>query len=681
MPLDNKFLPVKFTKITGFVLHKICKFMISFKNIALRRGPRVLFDQVTLLLNQSERIGVVGENGCGKSTLFSFILGQLSSDQGEIWIRDDLVIGHVSQQTPSSDQSALDYVLDGDQVLREVETALTAIDHAKQGEQAANLFARLEQVGGYSAPARAARLLHGLGFTNAQLEAPTRSFSGGWRVRLNLAQALMCPSDLLLLDEPTNHLDLDAVMWLEDWLHGYRGTLLMISHDRDFLDAICGRILHIENKRIRSYSGDYSQFERTRAEVLANEQAAFAKQQRAIAHMQSYITRFKAKATKARQAQSRIKALERMQVLAPAHINSPFRFAFFQPNRASDPILKLEDVVAGYGDEPVLNNINISLGSSDRIALVGPNGAGKSTLIKLLAGQLSPEVGHITSAKGLDTGYFAQHQLEQLDPEASPVEQMLRVFPNTRLQELRNYLGGFGFRGDRVNEKIGPFSGGEKARLALAILIYHKPNLLLMDEPTNHLDLEMRHALTVAFQNYQGAILLVSHDRHLIRTVTDQLWLVNEGSVSSFDDDIDGYIKWTRQVKVAPFTASHQLESDQVADTPRTDSSQLPGLSKKEKRQQAAKLREKVKPLTQKIREIESNLERTRQSVTDLETLLSDPKTYDQESTAKLAEMMRKKSSLEKTIDADEVKWFEVSEQLEQVNAQIQSSLSVNRPV
>ncbi len=648
--------------------------MISFKNIALRRGPRVLFDQVTLLINPSERVGLVGENGCGKSSLFSFILGELGADSGDIWLQDGLVIGHVSQQTPHSDQTALDYVLDGDQVLREVERALAGIDHGENGEQAANLFVRMEQIDGYSAPARAARLLHGLGFTNDQLHTPTREFSGGWRVRLNLAQALMCPSDLLLLDEPTNHLDLDAVMWLEDWLRSYQGTLLMISHDRDFLDAICGRILHIENYRIRSYSGNYSRFEQTRAIMLSNEQAAFEKQQRAIAHMESYITRFKAKATKARQAQSRIKALERMQVLAPAHIDSPFRFEFFQPARASDPLLKLEDIKVGYDHNMVLDCVNLSIGNHDRIALVGPNGAGKSTLIKLLARSIESSSGQIIAAKGLDTGYFAQHQLEQLDPDATPIEQMLMIFPAVRIQELRNYLGGFGFRGDQVNEKIGPFSGGEKARLALAILIYHKPNLLLMDEPTNHLDLEMRHALTLAFQNYQGAILLVSHDRHLIRTVTDQLWLVNNGAVSMFDDDIDGYITWTRQQKKSSANSIRQHNAGATDPAIKSNLARGPILSKKERRQKAAKLREQIKPLTQKIHKIEKEIERSRQSVLDLETLLADPSIYENESTAKLAEMMRKKSSLEKRIDTDEITWFEISERLEQVNAAIQGS-------
>ena len=604
---------------------------------------------------------MVGDNGCGKSSLFALILGELGADQGDIAIPEDTVIAHVAQQTPSSDQLAIDYVLDGDQVLRNTEKALRQIDHHTEGEKAAELYGVMEHIDGYSAPARAARLMHGLGFSSAQLNAITRSFSGGWRVRLNLARALMCPSDLLLLDEPTNHLDLDAVVWLEDWLSGYQGTLLMISHDRDFIDATCQRILHIEHCGIKSYSGNYSSFEQTRAEVLATEQAAYQKQQRVIAHMQSYVSRFKAKATKARQAQSRVKALERMQLIAPAHVHSPFNFDFLEPARVADPVLKLDEVSAGYGQNLVLEDVSLSIGNTDRIALVGPNGAGKSTLIKLLAGTVPAATGSITQAKGLNIGYFAQHQLEQLDPAVSPLQQLQKEFPHRRHQELRNYLGGFGFRGDRVEEKIGPLSGGEKARLALALLIFRQPNLLLMDEPTNHLDIEMRHALTVAFQSYQGAIVLVSHDRHLIRTVSDQLWLVSEGQVKQFDEDIEGYMRWSKKASANANAMASKPEQGQVTSSGQSS-------SRKILRQQSAKLREKMRPLTRELRTIESEIEKKRNAALALERTLADPDTYENESTANLAQMMQKKSRLESAIDQHEEKWLSLSEELESLN-------------
>ena len=643
--------------------------MISLKNIALRRGPRLLFEGVNLQIHRGERIGIVGDNGSGKSSLFSMLLGDIGADQGEIQIPRDELVAHVSQQTPATDQAAIEYVLDGDPVLRELESRIAEAEAENNGRLLAECYEEMERINGYGAPARAARLLAGLGFSTSMLEQPTRSFSGGWRVRLNLAQALMCPSDMLLLDEPTNHLDLDAVVWLEDWLAAYQGTLLLISHDRDFLDTICRRILHLEQGRIRSYSGNYSRFEHTRAEMIATEQAAYARQQRAISHMQSFVTRFKAKATKARQAQSRIKALERMQVIAPAHIDSPFRFSFAEAEVASDPLLKVSEVDAGYGDQLILRKIGFSIAGQDRIALVGPNGAGKSTLIKLLAGTLEKSAGELIGAKGLKTGYFAQHQLEQLDPECTPMTQLTQLYPRENPQTFRNFLGGFGFSGDRVNERIGPFSGGEKARLALAILIFSKPNLLLMDEPTNHLDLEMRHALSIAFQQYSGALVLVSHDRHLIRTVTDQLWLVHEGGVREFNDDIDGYLDWARKSAAmddALGSASHP--GIERSRSPTLGKEESPRQSKKEKRQQAARLREKVRPLSQAIRKSEQRVDQLQEETASLEKILADPETYETESTARLAEMMQQKSTLERQIADEESRWLELAEELETVN-------------
>ncbi len=628
--------------------------MISFRNIAIRRGPRLLFEDLSEQLHPGERIGLVGDNGSGKSSLFALIQGDLHADHGDWRMPSDWVMAHVAQESPTGVQPAIEFVLDGDAELRALEQELSKIDHARESARGADLLARMEQIDGYGARARAAKLLHGLGFPQQTHLNPLSDFSGGWRVRLGLARALMCRSDLLLLDEPTNHLDLDAVAWLEDWLGNYPGTLLLISHDREFLDGICRRILHIENQRVRSYSGNYSRFEQTRAEALAAEQASFRHQQRTVAHLENYIRRFRAKATKARQAQSRIKALERMQHIAPAHVDSPFSFDFMVPDRASDPLLKLEDVSAGYGGNPVLNSVGFSIEGQDRIALVGPNGAGKSTLIKLLAGEISLLGGDITRAKGLKTGYFAQHQLEQLDPGDTPLGHMSRAFPEALPQALRNFLGGFGFRGDRVNDPVAPFSGGEKARLALALLIHRGPNLLLMDEPTNHLDLEMRHALTLAFQNYRGAIVLVSHDRHLIRTVSDSLWLVHGGGVSEFTEDMDGYLAWARQQRQKDEDISEAGEDGGRASS-----------SRKARRQESARRREQVAPLRRQIRDLDKQMDKTRKRAMELDAILHDPQTYENEATADLARMMQDKTRLEEEISDLEERWLTLSEELE----------------
>ncbi|MBX2868222.1 MAG: ATP-binding cassette domain-containing protein [Acidiferrobacterales bacterium] len=651
--------------------------MISLEDIALRRGPRLLFERVTMKLHGNERVGIVGDNGSGKSSLFALLLGEIHADQGSVALPTQSLVAHVAQHTPSSDQSAIDFVLDGDEALRALQSKTAMAEESGDGDALAECYAEMERIDGYAAPSRAARLLDGLGFNPTQMEAPTKSFSGGWRVRLNLAKALMSPSDILLLDEPTNHLDLDAVVWLEDWLSSYQGTLLLISHDRDFLDGICNRILHIEHNQIRSYNGNYSRFERTRAEAMAAEQAAYHKQQRAISHMEDFVRRFKAKATKAKQAQSRVKALERMQTIAPAHIYSPFRFSFLEPQPASDPLLRLDEVHVGYQSGSILSNLSFSIGNKDRIALVGPNGAGKSTLVKLLAGELEPGNGEIIQAKNLNVGYFAQHQLEQLDPEATPLTQFTRIYPRTTPQDIRNFLGGFGFNGERVNEKIAPFSGGEKARLALALLIFSKPNLLLMDEPTNHLDIEMRHALTVAFQQYDGAILLVSHDRHLIRTVTDRLWLVYRGGVSVFEEDIDGYMRWAKKVAQESRNASgtKRRESNNFSEKS-TSLVNADNLSKKEKRQQSALLRQQIKPLTQSIRQCEKNMTLWQKKADELEKTLSDPKIYESASTADLAELMRKKSGADKEVAKLESEWLSLSEELEQVNQSLSSNTS-----
>ncbi|MCG6936421.1 MAG: ATP-binding cassette domain-containing protein, partial [Proteobacteria bacterium] len=505
--------------------------MLTFSNLALRRGPRLLFEQASFTIHTGNKVGLTGANGTGKSSLFSLILGTLQADEGSVDLPPRTVIAHVAQETPAVDQAAIDYVLDGDRELRQLQARLHTAEQDNQGEQQAHLHESLANIDAYTAPSRAARLLSGLGFSTDQHQLPVNHFSGGWRMRLNLAQALMCRSDLLLLDEPTNHLDLDAVLWLEEWLLRYPGTLLLISHDRDFLDRSVDHIAHIEQQQLNLYSGNYSAFETQRAAQLTQQQAAYIKQQEEIAHMQAFVDRFRAKATKAKQAQSRLKALERMTQIAPAHVDSPFHFQFPAPDKLPRPLLSLDTIEFGYTEAPLLERVSFSLNPGDRIGLLGPNGAGKSTLIKILAGELAPRTGTREPAKHLRLGYFAQHQLEQLHPEESALTHLRRLDPQASEQHLRNYLGGFDFQGDRVTEPVAPFSGGEKARLVLALLVYQKPNLLLLDEPTNHLDLEMRLALSTALQDFEGAMVIVSHDRHLLRTVTDQFYLVHDGRV------------------------------------------------------------------------------------------------------------------------------------------------------
>ncbi|MGR8952651.1 MAG: ABC-F family ATP-binding cassette domain-containing protein, partial [Gammaproteobacteria bacterium] len=477
--------------------------MLNFKNIALRRGARLLFDEASFTIHQGDKVGITGANGAGKSSFFALIRDELHLDAGDFSMPPGLEIAHVAQETPAAECSAIDYVMDGDRELRRLQAELQAAEANHDGLKQAELHAALEVIGGYEAQARASRLMSGLGFKPAQEHMPVGSFSGGWRMRLNLAQALMCRSDVLLLDEPTNHLDLDAVIWLQDWLCKYPGTLLLISHDRDFLDAITDHIVHIEQGKVNIYTGNYSAFERMRAEKLAQQQAAFQKQQREIAHIQSFINRFKAQATKARQAQSRIKALERMELIAQAHVDSPFHFSFGEPGRMSNPLLTLEAAGIGYGDKIVVNKAGLSLSPGDRVGLLGPNGAGKSSLIKVLAGAMAPLSGKRQESMHLKIGYFAQHQLEQLRMDESPLRHVQKLDPQATEKDLRNFLGGFDFQGDKVLEPVRPFSGGEKARLVLALLVYQNPNLLLLDEPTNHLDLEMREALIMARQDYQ----------------------------------------------------------------------------------------------------------------------------------------------------------------------------------
>jgi len=531
--------------------------MLSFVDLALRRSSALLFEGVNLRIYPGQKLGITGANGCGKSSLFALIRGELSPDQGDFSLPQDWAVASVEQETRLGERVAIEHVIDGDAELREVEARLREAEEKSDAMLIASCHERLQEIDGYLAESRAARLLAGLGFSEADMRRPMRQFSGGWIMRLSLARALMCRSDLLLLDEPTNHLDLDAVIWLEQWLQRYSGTLMLISHDRDFLDAVVSHVAHIENQRIDLYRGNYSAFELQRAERLAQQQAAHQKQQQSIAHMQRYIDRFRAKATKARQAQSRIKALEKMQLIAPAHVDSPFHFEFREPLSLPTSLLKLDKVSTGYGDRTVLERIDFSLIPGERIGLLGLNGAGKTTFIRLLAGELPAFGGEMTRARDLQVGYFAQHQVEQLDLEANAMLILQRLEPELSEREIRGYLGGFNFRGDKVLQPVKTFSGGQKARLVLALVIRQRPNLLLLDEPTNHLDLEMRLALNQALQGFEGSVILVSHDRHLLRSVCDDLWLVDGGALQRFDGELDDYPAWlARRKAVLPESAA-----------------------------------------------------------------------------------------------------------------------------
>ncbi|HEU4709720.1 MAG TPA: ATP-binding cassette domain-containing protein, partial [Methylophilaceae bacterium] len=589
--------------------------MIQFKNLQLARGTRILFSGATFQLHPGHKVGLTGANGTGKSSLFALLRGELHQETGDFEMPWQWVIGHVAQETPALPTPAIEFTLDGDTELREIERGLAEAEAGGHGAKVGELHARLGEIGGYAARARAAELLHGLGFSDSDMARPVADFSGGWRVRLNLARALMCRSDLLLLDEPTNHLDLDAVIWLEGWLKDYRGTLLLISHDRDFLDATVNHILHIEQQQLTLYRGNYSDFEKQRAERLAQQQALHARQQREVAHLHKYIDRFRYKATKARQAQSRIKALERMELVQAAHVDSPFEFAFREPLAQPDPLLVLDAAAAGYGDIPILQHVALTLRPGERVGLLGRNGAGKSTLIKLLAGELQLLGGKRVEGKNLNIGYFAQHQLEQLRADESPLQHMLRLDPQTREQDHRDYLGGFDFRGDMATAPCGAFSGGEKSRLALALLIWTRPNLLLLDEPTNHLDLEMRHALTLALQEYDGGVVLVSHDRALLRTTCDRFLLVADGKAEAFDGDLEDYRQWL---------AARQRETKAAAQETKPATRNDRQQSKLERQARLAERR----PLLKEAEQLEVGMQRWQQEKARLDERLADPALY-----------------------------------------------------
>ncbi|MEZ3184780.1 ATP-binding cassette domain-containing protein [Pseudomonas sp. LM13] len=635
--------------------------MIRLQNLTLQRGPQRLLEGAELTLHPGQKAGLVGANGAGKSTLFALLRGELVPDGGDCQLPPDWRIAHMRQEIDTLDRLAVDYVLDGDVELRRIQRDLAAAEQAHDGNALARLHSELDNADGYSADARARKLLAGLGFSNEQMALPVGSFSGGWRMRLNLAQALMCPSDLLLLDEPTNHLDLDAILWLEDWLKGYPGTLLLISHDRDFLDAVVDHVIHLEQRKLTLYRGGYSAFERTRAERLAQQQQAYEKQQAQRAHMESFIRRFKAKATKARQAQSRIKALERLEELAPAHVDSPFDFRFREADKVSSPLLDLAEGRLGYGDKLVLDKVKLQLVPGARIGLLGPNGAGKSTLIKTLSGELSPLGGRLQRGENLVVGYFAQHQLDSLDPKASPLLHLQRIAANEREQTLRDFLGGFDFRGDRCDEPVLNFSGGEKARLALALIAWGKPNLLLLDEPTNHLDLEMRLALTLALQDFEGAVLVVSHDRHLLKSTTDEFLLVADGRVQDFDGDLEDYARW-----LVDYRARQQPVASGEPAVDKTD--------KRAQRQAAAALRQQLAPHKRQADKLEKDLAGVHEKLAALETRLGDSALYEVARKDELRELLAQQAELKVREGELEEAWLEALETLEALQAQLEAS-------
>jgi ATP-binding cassette subfamily F protein 3 len=630
--------------------------MLNFSDLALRRGPRVLFSGATFSLFRGEKVGITGENGSGKSSLLALVLSELQPDAGNFEMPTNLAIAHVSQELLVSDRQAIEFVLDGDAELREIERAIAHAEKNDAGAHLGELHARYAAVGGYDARSRAGRLLHGLGFSSKDETRPVRAFSGGWRVRLNVAQALMCRSDLLLLDEPTNHLDLDAILWLENWLREYPGTLLLITHDREFLDRVANRIVNLEHGQAHAYRGNYSAFEEQRAAELAEQAALYTRQQREIKHMESFVERFRAKASKARQAQSRLKALERMQRIAPAHVDSPFEFSFAAPEKLPRPLMTLENQSAGYGERVVIERVNLSLSPGDRIALLGRNGAGKSTFMRLLAGDLESPSGTRGEARDLRIGYFAQHQLEQLAPRESPLENLRRIggrrAERAAEADLRNYLAGFGFRGDRVFEPIAPFSGGEKARLVLALVAYQRPNLLLLDEPTNHLDLEMRQALAVALQEYEGAVVLVSHDRHLLRTVADEFYIVHQGRAVPFDGDLEDYAKW--------------LEKSHDADA-KPDSQREPTTAeaRKQRKREEAERRNRLSPLKAAMAKCERELDRLAKERAALQAKLGSPEAYSDSTGEQVRELLGAQARLARETAAAEAAWLESNERLE----------------
>lgn len=627
--------------------------VISANELRLDRGTKTLIESSSFAIYPNHKVGLVGSNGCGKSSLFSALLGGLQPDSGSLSLPSTWKIATVKQETPALEQSALDYVIDGDKEYRQLEQALEQARLDGNGTEEANIINKIDTIGGYSLAARAGELLHGLGFQQVQLSSAVKEFSGGWRMRLNLAQALISRADLLLLDEPTNHLDLDAVLWLQRWLKKFDGTLVLISHDRDFLDDVINQILHIEHQKAKLYSGNYSAFERQRAEHLAQQDAQYQKQQKEVEHLTAFVDRFRAKASKAKQAQSRLKRLQKLPDLAPAHVDSQFSFTFKQPDTMPYPLLSVENADCGYGNTVILKQAKLMLVPGSRIGLLGRNGAGKSTLIKTLAGDIAPLTGERAAAQELKIGYFSQHQLEQLHPGSSAVEHITRHHKDMTELQARNYLGSFGFSGEQALSTIDIMSGGEKARLVLALIVAQKPQLLLLDEPTNHLDLEMRQALVIALQSFEGAIILIAHDRYLLESCVDEFYLVGNGQVVNFDGDIDDYQQWLNDDKKNN-NDSNKEKNDNLVD-------------KKQVRQEQAKRRQQAAPLKKQADKLEKQISQWQQQLTEIESQLSDSAIYDAKNKKTLTDLIKQQASLKSEIEEHEMTWLELLEQIEEM--------------
>jgi len=658
--------------------------MIRFLNVSLMRGIKPLLENADLTLNPGDKIGLIGANGAGKSSLFAMLRNELHADQGEIDFPAKWRMAYVAQETPALDRPALEYAIDGDVTLRRLQAELDELEAAEHTEEngiaMGNVHGALLDADAYTVQSRGEQLLLGLGFTLDQMQQPVASFSGGWRMRLNLAQALMCPSDLLLLDEPTNHLDLDAIIWLEDWLKRYPGTLVIISHDRDFLDEIVNVVVHIDERKLKRYSGNYSSFERQRAAAMILAASAMEKQQRARAHLESFIDRFKAKASKARQAQSRMKQLAKMEELAPLRAAAEFSFEFREPLAAPNPLLVMDKVDAGYplldghgdkvGAKTIVNDITFSLTIGQRIGLLGVNGAGKSTLIKTIAGELAPLTGESTLGKGLSIGYFAQHQVEMLRHDESPLWHLAKIAPTVREQELRNFLGGFNFPGTMVTSPIRPFSGGEKARLALALIVWQRPNLLLLDEPTNHLDLETREALTMALAQFEGTLVVVSHDRHLLRATTDEFIIVANGRLQPFDGDLDDYKDWLFKTKLGKGTDLLPLPKVAAAPVaPVPAAPPVPPAERKEQKRLGAEERQRVaalkKPLENRLKRVDEQMAKLNAKKADIDARLLDPTIYDADKKDTLKTLVADQAFCVRDLATLENEWLELQEQLE----------------
>lgn len=633
--------------------------LIQFRHLTLARGARHLIEDADLQLHAGWRVGVVGANGSGKSSLFALLRGDLHAEAGDCLVPRDWRIAAVSQETPALPRPAIEFVLDGDTELREAEAAIAAAHEAHDGHRLAEAHARLEGIDGYAARARAATMLDGLGFAPGDLQRPVADFSGGWRMRLNLGRALLSRADLLLLDEPTNHLDLDAVVWLERWLAAYRGTLLLVSHDRDFLDGCVTHVAHIEARQLTLYTGNYSSFEEQRAARLAVQQSMYERQQREIAHINQFVARFRAKATKARQAQSRLKALDRLERVAPAHVDTPFDFEIPAPERAPSPLLTLEDASLGYAERTVLDGVRLTLQPGSRIGLLGANGAGKSTLVKAIAGEIAPLSGRRLEGHGLAIGYFAQHQLEQLRSDESPLAHLARAEPATRELELRSYLGHFDFRGTMVDAPVGSFSGGERSRLALAMIVRRRPNLLLLDEPTNHLDLEMRHALTRALAGYAGSLVVVSHDRALLRTVCDSFLLVADGRAAEFDGDVDDYLAWLAERRASAGGSALATSASEGRDERRARRE----LAAAERQSRLARRR----PLVKETERLEAAMARLETEKAQLEHRLGDTTFYAQAAPADVQAATRRCAEVVRLLGEAEDRWLAVQAELETI--------------